>query len=98
MACVFHPDAKRELDEAIAYYDAHAEGLGDKFIEAVEEAVKRIENFPEAWPALSPNTRRCRTSRFPYGVVYQFTPEGIIIVIAIMHLHRELGYWLDRVE
>ncbi|MGE0882191.1 MAG: type II toxin-antitoxin system RelE/ParE family toxin [Blastocatellales bacterium] len=98
MPSEFHPDAKREFDEAVAYYDDQAEGLGDKFIEAVEETIRRIENFPEAWPLISPNTRRCRTSRFPYGVIYQFTPEDRIIVIAIMHLHREPDYWLKRVE
>lgn len=96
MKVEFHPAAKREFEEAVAYYDSRAAGLGDAFIHAVEEAVQRIVSFPDAWAELSPRTRRCRTSRFPYGVIYRQLADRIVIV-AVMHLHREPGYWRDRI-
>jgi plasmid stabilization system protein ParE len=96
MAYDFHPDAKRELEEAVAYYDNISGELGDAFIEEVEQTLERIEKFPEAWPQLSKNTRRCRTLSFPYGIVYQIKDKRILVV-AMMHLQRKPNYWSDRV-
>jgi plasmid stabilization system protein ParE len=44
---------------------------------------------------LSQNTRRCRTHRFPYGIIYQAKRDEILIV-AVAHLHREPDNWLER--
>jgi hypothetical protein len=48
MAYDFHPDAKRELEDAVAYYDNISRELGDAFIEEVEETLDRIEKFPRS--------------------------------------------------
>jgi plasmid stabilization system protein ParE len=92
----FHPDAKRELKDAVAYYDNISRELGDAFIEEVEQTLDRIQKFPEAWPQLSKNTRRCRTLSFPYGIVYQIKNQRILVV-AVMHLQRKPNYWSDRI-
>lgn len=91
----FHPDAKRELEDAVAYYDNINREVGDAFVEEVERILERIVEFPEAWSKLSDNTRRCRTNGFPYGIVYQVA-KGRILVIAVMHLQRKPNYWIDR--
>ena len=96
MAYDFHPDAKRELKDAVAYYDNISRELGDAFIEEVEQTLDRIQKFPEAWPQLSKNTRRCRTLSFPYGIVYQIKNQRILVV-AVMHLQRKPNYWSDRI-
>ncbi|GAP97039.1 type II toxin-antitoxin system RelE/ParE family toxin [Leptolyngbya sp. NIES-2104] len=95
MACEFHPAANGELFDAVTYYDSINLDLGNQFIQEVEQALDRIEQYPQAWAALSENTRRCRLQSFPYGVVYQVAAQGILIV-AIMHLQRKPGYWSDR--
>lgn len=91
----FHPYAKQEFEEAAIYYKRISPTLGGSFIEEVENAITRILNFPEAWAPLSANTRRCRVNHFPYGVVYQITPDGILI-LAVMHLHRNPDYLTKR--
>jgi len=48
MAYDFHPDAKRELEDAVAYYDNISRELGDAFIEEVEQTLDRIEKFPSS--------------------------------------------------
>ena len=58
--------------------------------------IERITRLPETWRPLSKNTRRCRTHRFPYSVIYQLRSDEILIV-AIVHLHREPRYWVDRI-
>ncbi|MEH1859127.1 MAG: type II toxin-antitoxin system RelE/ParE family toxin [Nostoc sp.] len=96
MAYDFHPDAKQELDNAVAYYDNISREMGDAFVTEVERALNRIEQFPQAWTQLSKNTRRCRIASFPYGIIYAITEQQILIV-AVMHLQRQPNYWTNRI-
>jgi len=84
--------AERELADAIAYYNLQSEGLGYEFAAEVKRTLGRIVQYPDAWAPLSNRTRRCRTSRFPYGVVYQIRKDKILI-IAVTHLHRHPEHW-----
>jgi hypothetical protein len=93
----FHPAAKQELIEAIEYYNACEEGLGVQFAKEVYLTIQNIQLFPHAWSPLSPNTRRCLTNRFPYGVIYQET-EDEILIMAIMQLNRKPNYWRKRIK
>lgn len=89
--------AQRELDEAVSYYDAQVNGLGDAFLLETLRVFDLIARHPDAWHPLGASIRRCRLSRFPYGVIYAVEPEGII-VLAVMHLHRKPDYWRDRIS
>ncbi len=91
------PPAKNELTEAISYYNAQSEGLGYEFAAEVKRTLERIVQYPDAWSRLSNRTRRCRTNRFPYGVIYQVRKETLLIV-AVMHLSREPETWKSRLK
>jgi len=95
MRIEFLDPAKRELVEAIAYYNEQSEGLGYRFAAEVRRTLLRVLQYPHAWPPLSDRTRRCRTIGFPYGVVYQ-TSEDLILVVAAMHLRRHPESWKSR--
>ncbi len=49
------------------------------------KALHRIQDFPRAWPRMSKRSRRCRLTRFPYGLVYQIRGD-VILIVAVMHL------------
>jgi toxin ParE1/3/4 len=91
----FHPAAREELILSAQYYQVQSPGLGRRFASAVRDAVHRIQEFPLLSPVLEDDVRRCRVLRFPYGVVYRAKPERIE-VLAVMHLHRQPGYWMPR--
>ena len=97
MRIEFLAAAEAELADAISYYNDQSEGLGYRFAGEVKETLGRIVRFPDAWPSLSRRTRRCRTRRFPYAVVYQVRSESILVV-AIMHMRRHPDSWASRLR
>ena len=97
MEIVFLPPAKAELTDAISYYNMQSEGLGYEFAAEVKRTLERIVQYPDAWFKLSNRTHRCRTNRFPYGIIYQVRNETLLIV-AVMHLSREPETWKSRLK
>ena len=93
----FHPEAEKELFEAIDFYEACEVGLGLDFAKEVYSTIQRIIHFPAAWSKFSKNTRRCLTNGFPFGVIYQIVGRDVRI-IAIMQLNRDPDYWKTRTK
>jgi len=93
----FLTPAEAEFFDAISYYNIQSEGLGYEFAAEVKRTIGRIIQYPEAWTRLSKRTRRCRTNKFPYGVIYQVKEETLLIV-AVMHLSREPQNWKSRLK
>ena len=50
--------AEEELSKAIEYYEDKEVGLGSRFYAEYRAALERILAYPDAWYALSKNTRR----------------------------------------
>jgi hypothetical protein len=97
MKFYFHPDAEAEFNRTVEYYEQFQLGLGLEFAEEVYATITRIIQYPDAWAALSKNSRRCLVSRFPYGVIYQIKSRSLRI-IAVAHLNRRPNYWKERLK
>jgi hypothetical protein len=93
----FLEPAQIELEEEVKYYNEQRMGLGYEFATEVADTISRILRYPEAWTKLSKRARRCRTKRFPYGVIYQIRGDRILIV-AVARLRRKPFHWRDRVK
>lgn len=91
----FHPRAEAEMVEAATYYETQQSGLGRRFLAAVQEAVNRIVVNPHLYPVVELDVRRCLTKTFPFGVLFRERPD-MLIVMAVMHLHRDPDYWKTR--
>jgi len=63
----------------------------------IKKTLERISQYPNAWFKLSNRTRRCRTNRFPYGVIYQVR-KNILLIVAVMHLSREPETWKSQLK
>jgi plasmid stabilization system protein ParE len=88
----FISSALAELKQATLYYEEKENGLGKNFLDEVDATVARILTHPQAWHPLSPRTRRCRTHRFPFGLIYQIRPNEILI-LSVMDLRRDPTRW-----
>ena len=75
----FHTDAAEEMRVAPAYYEARERGLGDQFLDEVDEGLQTIQQFPRLWPIYEGEYRRYLLKRFPFGLIYRIDPEQIFI-------------------
>lgn len=88
--------AQQELDDAVAWYNEQAAGLGQEFLDELDRVVRRAVAFPMSCPEIEPGMRRCLLARFPYGLIYG-VDRKTIVVVAVAHLHREPRYWAGRI-
>jgi toxin ParE1/3/4 len=91
----FHPEAAAEYRAATQYYTDIRFELGGRFVAEIESAITRMLDGPERWPVLERDVHRCLAKTFPYGILYTVEADFILIV-AVMHLNREPGYWRSR--
>ncbi len=91
----FLTPAQRELDDAVAWYNRQAAGLGQELLDELDRAVRRVVAFPMSYAEIEPGIRRCRLARFPYGLIYG-TDGETLVVVAVAHLHRRPRYWIER--
>lgn len=95
MSYTFHPEAEAEFVAAVAWYEERSAGLGLDFATEIRQAIARAESMPLAWTRIDGDIRRVLAHRFPYGVLYAPHNDAMLIV-AVMHLSREPGYWMHR--
>lgn len=91
----FRPEAGRDLDTAAAWYEAERPGLGRRFLTEFSNLIGRISAGSAQFPTVEPGIRRGLVRRFPYGVYFAIEDE-MIVVLAILHLHREPDAWKRR--
>jgi toxin ParE1/3/4 len=80
-------DARRDIAEAMRWYEDRKPGLGYRFLDEVEVA---ISSLPETWMQHSKRfkeARRLNLPTFPYAVWYEAKTEAIEI-FAVMHHRR----------
>jgi plasmid stabilization system protein ParE len=96
MRARFEERAKRELDDARAWYAAIRVELGREFAAEVRAAAQRIGRTPLMYPIESAEIRKCVLSRFPYILRYALQDE-VPVILAVSHQHRKPDYWRGSV-
>jgi hypothetical protein len=92
-----HPEASKEISEAVQWYESQQTGLGINFAGDTEAAIYRLADFPNLNPEISKGIRRAIVPVFPYGIIYSVHKE-YIEVYAVAHLHRKPFYWKKRAK
>ena len=96
------PEAADELAEAVLWYQARREGLGQELLDELEATLPTIGRRPRSFPRLRDfddrfEIRRALLDRFPFAIVFLVRDEDIR-VLAIAHVKRRPEYWLGRVR
>lgn len=95
-----HPEALDELIAAAEWLDSEGGGLGEAFLQAVDERIARIELFPYLsrrvnLVGIPDDVRQCVIRRYRYLLIYRVQGDQIQ-VIAVAHMRRKPGYWRGR--
>jgi hypothetical protein len=69
---ILHSRAAAEIEEAVEYYNAARDGLGDEFRDEIEARVDLIGRQPKAFSPYPGGYRKCVLgARFPYTIFYK---------------------------
>jgi plasmid stabilization system protein ParE len=90
-----HQEALRELDKAVVWYRKQSLFAPQRLQDEVVAVSKRILSKPQVFPLVTPGRRKALLRKFPYGVIFEWTPDAINI-IAIAHAKRKTAYWRNR--
>jgi plasmid stabilization system protein ParE len=97
-ASTVHRLAKREIREAISYYQ-HTDDpeLADDFQAKLRTALLEVRRNPQRYSRWKDTrARKHKRERFPYLIFYVEYTEGIR-VLAVAHTSRRPGYWKTRI-
>ena len=75
------------MRESVEFYEVHLDGLGFRFLAAVEQAAERISTHPEAGTPLAGGFRKRIVPGFPYSIIYRAW-EDYVYLVAVAHQHR----------
>ncbi len=92
---LFHPDAEKELDRSIGFYEEQQVGLGLDFQREVQRGLSQIVEAPSRWPIHKYGIHKFLLKGFPFYIYYLDLPEYIWIA-AVAHCKRKPNYWKKR--
>jgi plasmid stabilization system protein ParE len=92
---IVNPEAEADLADARAWYEGQRAGLGDVFLDRVDEVFKLVQRMPELYGKVFQDLRVARVRRFPYLVVYRIDDDQVTVV-AIYHASRDPRGWQRR--
>src|SRR5215469_10828746 len=81
--------AGHDYKDAYLWYEEQRQGLGERFIDNVEDCLQTIILHPEYYAIKKDNYREARVKIFPFLIVYEIIKrENLIHVAAIFHCKR----------
>ena len=94
---IVRAEAQLDIEEATLWYELERQGLGNSFLDDLEQLLERIASTPKQFPKIDKRVRRGLMRRFPYAVYFCGSPTGVEI-LGVLHLKRRPGLWKDRTK
>jgi plasmid stabilization system protein ParE len=91
------PEALADAHEAYDWYEGRSEGLGERFLTAVDECLSHIRRNPQMFEVAFKNYRRAIVRRFPYVIFYEYDGRAAT-VYSIFHSAQDPKKWRRRLS
>jgi len=86
-------EADSEIHEAYHWYENKLNGLGDKFLNALDICFNSIDRNPTSFKIIYKKQRQAIVKTFPFVILYEFD-ERKIIIYAIFNTNKDPAYKL----
>lgn len=93
---IFQRRASAEYHATLRHYDRIAPRLRDRFVAAVDAAVRRILADPTSHAAVLSRFQRVRVNGFPCALFFCLLSDNSVGLVAVSHTSRRPGYWRHR--
>lgn len=87
--------ADEEMSEAAVFYESRTFGLGEDFLNDVQQVIARLRVYPKAGAEVADGLRSVLLPRFPFSLIYSLEP-GELLIVSVAHHRRRPGYWRTR--
>jgi toxin ParE1/3/4 len=92
---VMRAAASVDAEEARDHFQSLRDGLGQAFLDRLNELLGRISAMPRMYGVVWRRVRAARLRKFTY-VVYYRVHRDRVEVLAVMHGSRDLSVWKSR--
>ena len=92
---ILQPQSELDIQAAAVWYEDQRPGLGEKFLNELDQVFQRIVENPLQFPRLEAAVHRALLRHFPYGVYFVIGDERVD-VLAVLHLQRHPEMWESR--
>ena len=84
---VIKEEAELDISESYQWYESKRNGLGEKFLNFLDEYFNGIQQSPTHYQERNNNRRYCPMKRFPFVIVFEIEIT-CIVVYAVFHTSR----------
>jgi plasmid stabilization system protein ParE len=92
---VLVPEALADASEAYLWYEERGLGLGDRYLQCVQDCIDSICRNPELFEVVFKGYRRAIVSRFPYVIFCELQGDSITIY-SVFHVAQDPKKWRER--
>ena len=90
-------DAWDDAFQIIKWYDEQKQGLGNVFLDYLDDTLKKIEKVPTAYKIVYRQVRQASLQKFPYVVLYKVV-KNTITVHCIFHTSQDPKKMIKRLR
>ena len=76
---IFKDEANQEVIESYLYYEKEQVGLGERFINELDQTIHSIKLTPNGFQKFHNETRQVPLNIFPFVVIYRVIENSLII-------------------
>ena len=87
-------EVQQDIKNAYDWYESRRSGLGDEFVQTIEQLLDRIAKNPFAFPP-EEGCHKAVLARFPFNVYFEIQ-DSEITIIAVFHTAQDPDIWKQR--
>ena len=81
-------EAFLDIKETYLYYEGRKKGLGKRFLDCLENYMKRLQEYPEHYQIKRTPYREVFIKDFPYLIIFEIEQQRKVIVYAVFNTSR----------